>query len=138
MKQSASLFPVESNDNQRELIHSSIEELQQVPNSKLIATPNTPMNQTTGASVRRKHLSFIPLNSKIEGKNMQCFAFDFQNTLQHNSSADKNKTNQTSNAFREHEQKLQTQCHSEKVRNTMPKTTIPNPQNFENCSHIPL
>ena len=114
LKQTASLFPVESKDNQRELIHSSIGELQQFPNSKLIATPNTPLNKKTGAAVRPKNLSFIPLNSETEGQIMQCFAIDFQNTPQHNSSADKNKTNETSNAFRENDQKLQVQCHHEK------------------------
>ena len=70
LKQTASLFSVESNDNQRELIHSSIGELQQFPNSKLIATPITPVNQITGAAVRPKNLSFIPLNSETEGQNM--------------------------------------------------------------------
>ena len=138
LKQAASLFPVEANDNQRELIHSSIGELQQFTNSKLMATPNTPLSQTTGAAVRPKKISFIPLNSKTEGQNMQCFAFDFQNKLQHNSSADEKKTNQTSNAFRENEEKLQTQCHSEKGRKTMTKVTGLNPQTFENCSRIPL
>ena len=114
LKQTVSFFTVESNGNQRELIHSSIGELQQFPNSKLITTPNTPLNQKTGATVRLKNLSFIPLNSKTENQNIQFFAFDFQNTLQRNSSADKIKTNQTSKALRENEQKLQTQCHSEK------------------------
>ena len=90
LKQTASVFPVESNDNQRELIHSSVGEMQQFPNSMLITTPNTPLDQTTGTGVRPKNLSFNPLNSKT-GQNMQCFAFDFQNTLQHNSSADKKK-----------------------------------------------
>ena len=67
--------------------------MQKCPNSKLIATPNTPLNQTTGAAVNPANLSCIPLNRKTEGQNMQCFAFDFQNTLQHNSSADKVKQN---------------------------------------------
>ena len=52
--------------------------------------------------------------AKQKVKVCKVLQFDFQNTLQDNSSADKNKTNQTSNAFRENEQTLQTQSHSEK------------------------
>ena len=58
--------------------------------------------------------------------------FHFQNTLQDNSSADKNKTNQTSNAFRENEQTLQTQSHTEKGRKKTTKITVPNPHLFDN------
>ena len=44
MNQTAVLFPVESIDNQPELIHSSIGELNQFSSSKLITLPKMPMN----------------------------------------------------------------------------------------------
>ena len=130
VKQTASLFPVESYDNQRELIHSSIGDLPPLPYSNLITTPNTPLIKPTSATARPNDSFFNPFNSKTEGQSVQCFAFDFQNTLLHNSSADKTKTNQTSNAFSEYEPILQNQCHSEKGRNTTTKITVPNPQLF--------
>ena len=77
---------------------------------------NTPLNQITGAAVRPNDLSFISLKRKTEDQIMQCLAFNFQNTLQHYSSNDKNKRNKTSNSFRENEKMLQTQCHSEKKK----------------------
>ena len=52
---------------------------------------------------------------------MQCLAFDFQNTLQQNSSVDKNCTNHTSNALRVNEQ-----------------ITILIRYLFKNCIHIPV
>ena len=102
----------------------------------LITAPKTQLNNKTGAAGRLKNLSFIPLNSKTEGQRTQGFAFAYQNTLQHNSSADKNKTNQTSNAFRENEKMIPTQFHSEKGRNETTKITVSNSQLLENCSHI--
>ena len=71
LKETASLFPVESNDNQRQLIHSLIGQFPQFPNSSLITTPKTRLNITTGAAVKPKDLSFIPLNTKTEGQSMQ-------------------------------------------------------------------
>ena len=65
---------------------------------------------------------------------MQSLAFGFQNTLQHNGSAHKNNTNQGSNARRK--SKLQSQCHSEKGRNTTTKINALNLHLFENCSHV--
>ena len=102
-----------------------------------ITAPKTQFNNKTGAAGRLKDFSFIPLNSKTAGQSTQCFAFAFQNTLQHNSSADKNKTNQTSNAFRENEKMIPTQFQSEKGRNKTTKITVPN-SHLENCSHIPV
>ena len=94
-KQTASLFPVESNDKQQEVIYSSIGELPLLSNSMLITTPNAPLNQTTSNRFRAKEFFFNPLNRKTECQTVQCLALDFQNTLQHNSSANKNKTKQT-------------------------------------------
>ena len=122
-KQTASLFLIESNDNQRELIHSSIGVVLWFLNSVFITAPKTQLNQKTGAAIKPKNLSRIPSNSKTEIQSTQCFAFEFQNTLQQNSSADNNKTNQTSNGFRENEM-LQTQYHSEKRRNKTTKITV--------------
>ena len=138
LKQTASLFPVESDDNQRKLIHSSIGEFPQFPKSKLITTPKPPLSQTKGAAVRPKGISFIPLNCKLEGQSMQCLAFDFQNTHQHNSSADKKQNKPNFKCLQRKKQTLQTHCHSEKGRNTTTKVTVPSPKLFENCSHTPV
>ena len=110
----------------------------QFPKSKLITTLNTPLSLTTSAAVRPKDFSFFPLNGKTEGQSMQCLEVDFQKTIQHNSSAHKNKTNQFSNVFIENEQMFQTQYQSEKRRNTTAKITFHNPHLFENCNHIPV
>ena len=60
MNQTAVLFPVESIDNQPELIQSSIGELNQFSSSKLITLPEMPMNHPANATVRRKEKSFVP------------------------------------------------------------------------------
>ena len=62
MNQTAVFFPVESIDNQPELIHSSIGELNQFSSSKLITLPEIPMNQPANATVRQKEKFSVPLN----------------------------------------------------------------------------
>ena len=54
MNQTAVLFPVESIDNQSEIIHSSIGELNQFSSSKLITLPEMPTNQPANATVGPK------------------------------------------------------------------------------------
>ena len=65
MNQTAVLLPVESIDNQPELIHSSIGELNQFSSSKLITLHKMPMNQPENATFRPKKCS-VPLNNKRE------------------------------------------------------------------------
>ena len=60
MNQTAVLFPVESIDNQPELIHSSIGELNQISSSKLITLPEMPINQPANATVRPKKSLLFP------------------------------------------------------------------------------
>ena len=60
MNQTPVLFPVEYIDNQPELIHSSIGELNQFSSSKLITLPEMPMNQPTNATVRPKKSLLFP------------------------------------------------------------------------------
>ena len=71
MNQTAVTFPVESIDNQPELIHSSIGELNQFSSSKLITFPDMPMNQPASATVRPKEKSSVPLNNKREDQSIQ-------------------------------------------------------------------
>ena len=51
VNQTAVVFPVESIDNQPELIHSSFGELNHFSSSKLITLPDMPMNQPASATV---------------------------------------------------------------------------------------
>ena len=135
MKQTASLFPVKFNDNQLELIHSSIGELSQFSDSKLITTSKTILSQKTSTAVRPKSVPFSLLSSKTESQSMQCLAFDFQNTLQHNSSADK-KTK-----LRMHSEKM-SKCFKlnvilKKEELQRQKSPLPNHKFLnENCSHL--
>ena len=78
MNQTAVFFPVESINNQPELIHSSIGELDQFSSSKLITMPEIPMNQPANASVRQKEKSSVPLNNKREDQSIQRLALDLQ------------------------------------------------------------
>ena len=96
LKQTAVLFPVESLDNQSELIHSSIGELNQLSSSKLITLPDMPMNQPACTTVGPKEKSSVPLNNEREDQSIQRQALDLQNSLQHNCSASKTNTYQTS------------------------------------------
>ena len=97
MNQTAVLFPVESIDNQLELIHSSIGELNHFSSSKLITLPEMPMNQPANATVRPKKSS-VPLYNKREDQSIQRLALDLQNSLQHNCSVNKTNTYQTSSS----------------------------------------
>ena len=114
VNQTAVIIPVESIDNQPDLIHSSIGELNQFSSSKLITLPDMPMNQPASATVRPKEKSSVPLNNKREDQNIQRLALDLQNSLQHNCSFNKINTYQTSNSCNLNEQMLQSQYHSEK------------------------
>ena len=67
-------------------------EIPKLLKSKLITTPNTALNLTTGAAVRPKNLSCVASNSKTEGESMFYLAFDFQNTLQITAQKRKQKT----------------------------------------------
>ena len=89
MNQTAVLFPVESIDNQPELIHSSIGELNQFSSSKLMTLPEMPMNQAANATVSPREKSSVLLNNKREDKSIQRLALDLQNSLQHNCSVKK-------------------------------------------------
>ena len=75
MNQTAVLFPVESIDDQPELIHSSIGELNQFCSLKLITLREMPMNQPGNAIVRPKEKSSVPLNNKREDQSMSCIRF---------------------------------------------------------------
>ena len=98
VNQTAVIFPVESIDNQPELIHSSFGELNQFSSSKLITLPDMPMNQPATATVRPKERSSVPLNNKREDQSIQRLALDLQNLLQHNSSVNKTNIYQTSSS----------------------------------------
>ena len=74
MNQTEVLFLVESIDNQPELIHSSIGELNQLSCSKLITLPKMPMNQSANATVRPKEKSSVPLTKKREDQSIQRLA----------------------------------------------------------------
>ena len=138
MNQTAVLFPVESIDNQPELIHSSIGELNQFSSSKLITLPKTPMNQPANATFRPKEKSSVPLNNKREDQSIQRFALDLQNSLQRTCSVNKTNTYQTSNSCNLNEQMLQRQFHSEKETNRVKIETTPNPYCYEDSRHNPL
>ena len=56
VNQTAVIFAVDSIDNQPELIQSSIGELNQFSNSKLVTLPNMPMNQPASAAFRPKEV----------------------------------------------------------------------------------
>ena len=114
MNQTAVLFPVESIDNQPELFHSSIGELNQFSSSKLITLPEMPMNEPANATVRPKEKSSVPLNNKIEDQSIQRLALNLQNSLQHNCSFNKTNRYQTSSSCNLNEQMLQRHFHSEK------------------------
>ena len=100
VNQTAVIFPIESIDNQPELIHSSIGELNQFSSSKLITLPDMPMNQPASATVRPKEEPSVPLNNKREDQSIQRLALDLQNSLHHNCSVNKTNTYQTSNSLR--------------------------------------
>ena len=131
MNQTAVLFPVESIDNQPELIHSSIGELNQFSSSKLITLPEMPTNQPANATVRPKEKSSVPLNNKREDQSIQRLALDLQNSIQHNCSVNKTNTYQTSSSCNLNEQMLQRQFHSEKGTNRVTNETTPNPYCYE-------
>ena len=63
VNQTAVIFPVEPIDNQLELFHSPIGELNQFSSSKLITLPEMPMNQPANVTVRPKEKSSVPLNN---------------------------------------------------------------------------
>ena len=73
VNKTAVIFPVESIDNQPELIHSSIGELNQISSSKLIKLPDMPMNLPASAKVRPKEKSSVPLNNKEKIKAYNVF-----------------------------------------------------------------
>ena len=62
VNQTAVIFPVESIDNQPELIHqlTSIGELNQLSSSKFITLPGMPTNQPASATVRPKKSLLFP------------------------------------------------------------------------------
>ena len=137
MNQTAVIFPVESINNQPDLIHSSIGELNQFFSSNLITLPDMPMNQPASATVRPKEKSSVPLINKREDQSIQRLAFDLQNSLQHNCSVNKTNTYQTSSSCNLYEQKLQRQFHSEKGTNRVTNETTPNPYCYEDIRHNP-
>ena len=138
VNQTAVIFPVESIDNEPELIHSSIGELNQFSSSKLITLPNMPMNQPASATVRPKEKPSVPLNNKREDQSIQRLALDLQNSLQLNCSVNKTNTYQTSSSCNLNEQMLQRQFHSEKGTNRVTNETKPNPYCYEDIRHNPL
>ena len=138
MSQTAVLFPVESIDNQPELIHSSIGELNQFSSSKLITLPEMPINQPANATVRPKEKSSVPLDNKREDQSIQRLALDLQNSVQHNCPVNKTNTYQTSSSCNLNEQMLQRQFHSEKGTNRVTNETTPNPYCYEDSRHNPL
>ena len=138
MSQTAVIFPVESIDNQPELIHLSNGELNQFSSSKLITLPDMPMNQPASATVRSKNKSSVPLNNKREDQSIQRLAIDLQNSLQHNCSVNKTNTYQTSSSCNLNEQMLQRQFHSKKGTNRVKNETTPNPYCYEDLRHNPL
>ena len=138
MNQTSVLFPVESIDNQPELIHSSIEELNQFSSSKLITLPEMPMNQPANSTVRPKEKSSSPLNNKREDQSIQRLALGLQNSLHHKCSFNKTNTYQTSSSCNLNEQLLQLQFHSEKGTNRVTNETTPNPYCYEDSRHNPL
>ena len=138
VNQTAVIFPVESIDNQPELIHSSIGELNQFSSSKLITLPYMSMNQPASATVRPKENSSVPLNNNREDQSIQRLALDLQNSLQHNCSLNKTNTYQTSSSCNLNEQVLQRQFHSEKGTNRVTIETTPNPYCYADSCHNPL
>ena len=138
VNQTAVIFPVESIDNQPELIHSSIGELNQFSSSKLITLPVMPMNKPAIATVRPKEMSSVHLINKREDQSMQRLALDLQNSLQHNGSVNKTNTYQTSSSRNLNVQMLQRQFHSEKGTNRVTNETTPKPYCYEDIRHNPL
>ena len=138
VNQTAVLFPVESIDNQPELIHSSFGELNQFSSSNLITSPDMPMKQPASATVKPKEKSSVTLNNKREDQSIQRLALDLQNSLQHNCSVNKTNTYQTSSSCNLMEQMLQRQFLSEKGTNIVTYDTTPSPYCYEDSRHNPL
>ena len=138
VNETAVIFPVESIDNQPELIHSSSGELNQFSSSKFIILPDMPMNQPASATVRPKEKSSVLLNNKREDQSIQRLALDLQNSLQRNCSVNKTNEYQTSSSCNLNEQMLQRQFHSEKGTIRVTNETTPNPYCYEDSRHNPL
>ena len=138
LNQAAVLFPVESLDNQPELIHSSNGALNQFSSSKLITLPDMPMNQPASATVKRKEEFSVPLNNEREDQSIKRLALDLQNSFHHNCSVIKTNTYQMSSSCTFNEQVLQLQFHLEKRTNRVTNENTPNPYCYENSRHNPL
>ena len=135
--QTAVSIPVESIDNQPEVINPSSGKLNQFSSSKLITLPDMPMNQPASATVRQKEKSCVSLNNKREDQSIQRLAIDLQNSFQHNFSVNKTNTYRTSSSCNLNEQMLHRQFHSEKRTNRVTNEITPNPYCYEDGRHNP-
>ena len=115
LHQATVLFPVESFDNQLELFHSSIGEVNQFSSSKLITLPDMPMNQPASATVTPKKIFCSVKKRKRRSKHTSCIRFT--KLISSYCSVNKTNTYQTSSPCNLNEITLQRQFHSEKGAN---------------------